>query len=83
MKRQNVVPNDPRLYYQHCAEAWTGDQFGREWQLGWSVYPNRYDPDGKAFAVYEDDGRGTGSFVADFDTLDAATAFVDELVAES
>jgi hypothetical protein len=71
-----------KLYFKRCDQAWTSDDTGRRtWNLGWSVYRNNIlDDDQKAFVVYEDDGRGNGDYVGDFDTLELATRAVDLLV---
>ena len=76
--------NPAPLYRKTCERAWTGDQFGREWNLGFAVYANDItDDDQGAFVIFEDDGRGNGNYVADADSLELAKLLVDRRVAEA
>lgn len=73
----NDVFNNAAVYQVRAKQAWTGDDTGREWMLGWSVYPEADSDDGGAFTLYEDDGRGNGGYVGAFATLAAAAVAAD------
>jgi hypothetical protein len=72
------------LYRVQAKTAWTGDQWGNEWLLGWVVVPDMDSAHGDGepmFALYEDDGRGNGNYVASFNTLAEAKQAADRHVA--
>lgn len=70
------------LYQARCRHAWTSDADGlHAWNLGWIVYANLDGLGG--FVVYEDDGRGNGDYVGDFDLLEAAALCCDRLAAQA
>lgn len=73
MTKTNDTFNNAAVYQVRAKQAWTGDDTGREWMLGWSVYA---ESDG-AFSLYEDDGRGNGNYVNSFSTLASAALVAD------
>jgi hypothetical protein len=85
MLNSGSTHNPTALFQARARSAWTSDDRGRrEWNLGWSVYRNEiHDDDQKAFVVYEDDGRGNGDYVGDFDTLELAARIVNQLAAQA
>jgi hypothetical protein len=80
-----MTTNMTAVYQVRAAHAWTGDEWGHEWRLGWTVYPESdgHEDGWQGFALYEDDGRGNGDYVASFDTIVDAARAADWLAMEA
>ena len=64
------------VWFISSVDKWNGDGYGNEWMDGLSIFVE----DG-SFSVFEDDGYGTGAFVANLSsTLEGAKSYCEKLL---
>lgn len=63
------------LYAKSARERWDGDEWGNEWDCGFSIY---FCPEDPIFQLYEDDGTGNGNHIGDFKSKNEAKARAEE-----